>query len=91
MNHKIISRQPLVGSHWQVDVEFQPDSAAEVAAILKVERMDADETERGMVDNYLLFGLSKLGNYSFVRPIKQKGRLFTIVVYSNQKAISSFG
>lgn len=91
MRNTIISRNALGRGEWQVVAELLPDTPIETAAIDQCAHYEANENEKELVDDYLLFGLTGLGNYSFVRPVSQRGRQFTIIVHLNRASGSSFG
>jgi hypothetical protein len=58
MKHEIISKQPLAHPYLLIEVELIPENDLEKEAIKQVEAMEADEAQRELVENYLLFGLS---------------------------------
>jgi hypothetical protein len=77
VKNKIISKQSLGSSQWQVSVELLPDTQAEAIAITNVQRAEGSEQEREFIDNYLNFNLN-LGEYSVVKILKQQGRHVTL-------------
>ena len=77
MKNKVLSKQSLGSSQWQVSVELQPDTQAEATAIANVQRAEGSAQEREFIDNYLNFNLN-LGEYSVVKLLKQQGRTVTL-------------
>lgn len=57
MKHKLIDQKRLPNSYVILEVELIPENENEKAAIRKVNIMDADEDQKQLVENYLLFGL----------------------------------
>lgn len=82
MKHKII-RDQNIGNHLShVTVQLIPENATETKAIINCEKVEASDSERELVDNYLLFQLG-LGNYSVVRPISLGNNHVTLEVFRN--------
>jgi hypothetical protein len=77
MKNKILSKQSLGNSQYEVSVELLPDTQAEATAIRNVQQAEGSEQERTFMDNYLNFNLN-LGDYSVVRIVKQQGRHVTL-------------
>ncbi|MDO7887842.1 hypothetical protein [Hymenobacter cheonanensis] len=77
MKHKILSKQSVGNSQYEVSVELLPDTQAEATAIRNVQQAEGSEQERAFMDNYLNFNLN-LGSYSIVRIMKQQGRHVTL-------------
>lgn len=77
MKNKILSKQSLGNSQYEVSVELLPDTPAEATAIRNVQQAEGSEQERAFIDNYLNFNLN-LGDYSVVRIVKQQGLHVTL-------------
>ena len=58
MKYKIIGKQTLTNPYLMLEVELIPESDVEKEAIKQVEAIEADETQKDLVENYLLFGLN---------------------------------
>ena len=81
MKHTIIGKQPLTHPYLLIEVELIPESDVEKEAIKQVEAMEADETQRELVENYLLFGLSV--PYSLHTVERQNKNRFILKASSN--------
>jgi adenylate cyclase class IV len=66
MNHAILNKESL-GEFWKIEVRLNPAN-------------DSEATSE-VVDNYLYFGLTELGNYSVVELLGQQGNIYTLRVF----------
>jgi hypothetical protein len=80
MTHKVIDKRLIQPNQWQIKVELSTQIQAETKAIENLNRMQASDSERQLVEDYLNFNLG-LGNYSVIELFAQMGRLFTLKVY----------
>jgi len=76
MKHKLLGKQNLDNTYLLIEVELIPESDKEKTAIKHVEAMDADEEQRELIDNYLLFGLNI--PYSIVAVKRQNNTRFIL-------------
>ena len=76
MKHKISAIEKLGQSEIKLEVELIPERKEEYEAILRVETMNANETERELVENYLLFQIGP--SYSILKVLQQHGVYFTL-------------
>lgn len=57
MKHKLIGKKSITHPYVLLEVELIPANEEEIEAINKVEQMDANEVQKELIENYLLFGL----------------------------------
>jgi hypothetical protein len=81
MKHKILGKKSLANSYLLLEVELIPENENEQTAIKKVELMDASESQKELVENYLLFGLNQ--PYSILSVEKQVNSRFILKASTN--------
>lgn len=81
MKHRILNKDSLGNHQFNIQIELIPSNDKESEIIEKVESISANEEERQIIDNYLLFCLGE--KYSVIKLNWQKGRTFEMKVFEN--------
>ena len=82
MKHIIINKQQMESHNWIITVKLIPENEMEIKAIQNIELVEATDSERKLVENFLHFNLG-LGNYSVVDLISQDKTVFILKVFLN--------
>lgn len=80
MKHLIKSNQRIDIHNSVVTVELLPDNDNERNAIKNLQALNASDSERELVENYLHFGLG-LGDYSVLESLNQEGNVVTLKIF----------
>lgn len=83
MKNTILNREWLKQDICRVLVELTPENEIEANAIINTGVGQATESERNMLDNYLILNLNGLGNYSIIDQIQQFGNRFVLEIVVN--------
>jgi len=76
MNHEIIGEPIYIGEAlYEIIVKLIPENESEAKAVRNVEIGKANEAEKELIDNYLLFGLS---GWSTLSVKSQVGTIFKL-------------
>ena len=76
MKHKFIGKKELIYPYFLLEVQLTPETEKEKVAIQKVEQLTADDEQKELIENYLLFGLQT--SYSILSIEQQTKETFIL-------------